>query len=118
MDNSNQPTEEHLIALKQKYALESEQRHQAIKDVLSLPGTPVEELIKIGESIPWLNLEELAPLLVSHPNFTDATLEALVKHLKIQWWGDDPIECRIGWETLEHERAAYLKKVENISDSL
>lgn len=118
MDNSNPLTEEDLVALKQKYVLECESKHQAIKDVLSLTSTPEDELVKIGESIPWLNLEELAPLLVSHANFTDTTLEKIVAHLKIQWWGDDPIECRTAWETLEREREAYLKKVEEISDRL
>jgi hypothetical protein len=74
--------------------------------------------MEIGKRIPFLYPEKLAPLLVSHPNFTDELLESIVEDLKIQWWGDDPIESRIGWETLERERAAHLKKVEEISKTL
>lgn len=104
--------EEIPTALAREIYLESSRDSEAVKAALARPSTPIDVLVEIGERIPFLNPEEMAPLLVTHPNFTDELLDRIVASLKIQWWGDDPIECRIGWETLERERAVYLKKLQ------
>lgn len=118
MDDLSQLSEEIPTTLARDIYLESDHELEAIKIALTQPSTPTDVLVEIGEKIPFYNLQELAPMLVSHPNFTDELLERIVGNLNIQWWGDDPIECRKGWETLERERKAYLKKVEEISDSI
>lgn len=113
------PSEETSSATRAREIYRKSNRdYRACLAAVCAPTTPSDVLIEIGQRIPFLNPEELAPLLVSHPNFTDELLERIVSDLKVQWWGDDPIECRIGWETLERERADHLKKVEEISKTL
>jgi hypothetical protein len=118
MDDSSQHSEKISTILAREIYRNSSRDYRASLAAVCRPTTPTDVLIEIGKQIPFLNPEELAPLLVSHPNFTDELLEEIVSNLKIQWWGDDPIECRMGWETLERERAAHLKKVEELSQNL
>lgn len=118
MKAPSQPSEAYATTLARDTYQKSNRDYRASLAAVCRPTTPIDVLEEIGKEIPFLNPEDLAPLLVSHPNFTDELLEKIVSHLKIQWWGDDPIECRVGWETLERERAAHLKKVEEISKTL
>lgn len=114
MENPNKLPEEIPTVIAREIYEESNHNYEAAKVALLLPTTPTDILVEIGEKLPFMNLQELAPLLVSHPNFSDELLERITGNLKLQWWGDDPIESRVGWETLERERAAYLKKVAEI----
>lgn len=118
MNDSGQHSEKISTTLARDTYRKSSRDYRACLAAVCRSTTPDDVLVEIGQRIPFLNPEELAPLLVSHPNFTDELLEKIVSNLKIQWWGDDPIECRIGWETLERERAAHLKKVEELSQNL
>lgn len=118
MKDLSQPSEKTSTILARETYRKSSRDYRASLAAVCRSTTPTDVLIEIGQRIPFLNPDELAPLLVSHPNFTDELLEKIVSNLKIQWWGDDPIECRIGWETLERERAAHLKKVEELSKRL
>lgn len=114
MNVAGQSSEENTVDSSQNPCLQSSLatlNDEAISKALTSELSE-SNLIKIGETIPWCNLQELAPLLVSHPNFTDETLNKIVSNLKVQWWGDDPTECRIGWETLEREREVYLRSLE------
>jgi hypothetical protein len=95
-------TEIPIIIARDNY-IESNHEHDATLEALLQPSTPTDVLVEIGERLPFFYLEEFAPLLVAHPNFTKELLDRIVGALKIQWWGDDPIECRIAWETLERE---------------
>lgn len=111
MDNFNTLPEEIPTTLARDIYLDSNHNYEAAKIALFLPTTPSDVLVEIGEKLPFMHLAELAPILVSHPNFTDELLAVIVGNLKLQWWGDEPTESRVGWETLEREREAYLRKI-------
>lgn len=117
MSQSSTSVEKSSVILARETYQKSDKGYRASLAAVCRSTTPSDILIEIGKNIPFLNPEDLAPLLVSHPNFTDEILEEIVKDLKVQWWGDDPTECRFAWETLERERAAHLNKVEEISKS-
>lgn len=118
MNDSSQHSEKISTTRAREIYRKSSRDYEASLAAVCRTTTPIDVLVEIGQRIPFLHPEKLAPLLVSHPNFTDELLEKIVSKLKIQWWGDDPIECRIGWETLERERAAHLKKIEELSKTL
>lgn len=118
MNDSSQHSEKISTTLAREAYRKSSRDYRACLAAVCRTTTPTDVLIQIGQRIPFLNPEELAPLLVSHPNFTDELLEEIVSNLKTQWWGDDLMMGRIGWETLERERAAHLKKVEEISKKI
>lgn len=119
MDTTDKTPEEIPTTLARDIYLESNRDAEATREVLALPTTPTDVLVEIGENIPFMDdVDEFAALLVSHPNFTDELLERIVGNLKIQWWGDDPIESRLGWEALQRERAAYLNNLTETPGSI
>lgn len=90
---------------------ETKRDNSDILKVLSFTNTPIDVLIKVGEDhLPWRDTYSIAKALVSHPNFTTEIFERIVAHLKILWWGDDPIECRMAWEALEEAQDKHQSK--------
>lgn len=49
--------------------------------------------------VPVYVRDKLVEQLLNTPSFD---VEAAIAQLKVEWWGDDPIGCRLAWETLEN----------------
>ncbi len=63
-----------------------------------------EELLAVMENLGFYNLADrkaLIELVAVHPNYFPELKTKAIDQLHSQWWGDDPIECRLGWEALE-----------------
>ncbi|PPF45492.1 hypothetical protein C5B85_07955 [Pseudoclavibacter sp. AY1F1] len=72
--------------------------------LVSLSDAPAVDLRKVADGLGYRKQprrDELARALVAHPNFGRDAAEQCISSLRALWWGDDPIECRAGWESLE-----------------
>ena len=54
------------------------------------------------DSMPEDTRARLADELLSRETFD---VDATIRHLQIDWWGDDPMGCRRAWEALENAKA-------------
>lgn len=72
--------------------------------ILSDSSSSEEQLLETMKNIGFYaqeNRAELLEMLKTHPLFNDELVRRAIEQLKIEWWLDDPIESRQGWETLE-----------------
>lgn len=77
---------------------------QRDSEVLTNPGSTEADLLKFMEGIGHYSAEDreaLAQLLILHPAYSDELARKAIENLKVQWWGDNPMECSNGCRTLE-----------------
>lgn len=80
------------------------------KAQLTAPMTSVNDLwpiaAKLGYFVYW-ERSWAAQMLISHPNYTPEALEISLHELHVDWWGDDPTECRLAMEALTDAQAKH-----------
>ena len=73
-------------------------------EVLTNPGSTEDDLLRFMDGIGHYSVEDreaLVQLLILHPAYSDELARKAIEGLKVQWWGDNPVECSNGCRTLE-----------------